>query len=940
MSTHSTPEAGKGARLKTYSRRRNEEEDRAEKAEQLKRSKAGLIGALKKLRGEIWPLLTEDETDLPSADLAAKLASYDEIWRKFVNAHECFMEIVESEPEKRKAQVMYDEELTKKMELDDADKRLRRLSGSKSTFSLRSVRQLEIEPGRKSAETVSTALKSSHISSSGSIGSRREQMALAKLKVEHLKRKQELERKLTELNYARELMEAEMEAERAYVSLSVLDQEIGAGGVKETSSIVKEEKKPPALELMGHGENIVEQTDVKLELKSPKLDTSPEPASSESMLRLPIAKVSEQPVAPRQENNITLSEIERECELPPPTQSIQRQERSEQVQMPANLDTGERIVKTLCQVMNTPKIEYMHFDGDPINYVSFMRNFETCLEDDADNSRNLQFLIQHCTGKARDAIESCVNLPVSEGYESAKKTLEENFGLPHVIAKAHLKKLEHLPPLKVSTGSTLLEFARHLEIAERTLRGMGPEFVSDLNHTNTLMELNRKLPYFMRGKWAECAGRIIESGRRPKFSDFLKFVKDRAKLVNNEFGEDLVLSSSREKKRVNERGGRFIPKINSFTTKAENGLIGNQDGTKKVFSPNRKCPACSGQHVLWKCEKFLKLSYEDREKLALSKRLCFKCLNGGHFKDRCPKETFKCQVQGCVEDHNTLLHPDPDEPMERTSATNINLNGSPRNTRDGPHQNSTPTSQSRGDQRVRQEQQSASGASMTAATGAGERRVYLGVLPVKVKAKEGTQIVETYALLDSGSEVTLCKEQLFSELGTRGSKCSYELQGVTGSRKVEGHVVDVVVMSMDGKVSEELLNVRTVEQIPVAVSCIPRKGDISNWSHLRDIDLPQLSESGVGLIIGLKEKPTLFVPLECRSGGNGEPVAVRYSLGWTVMGPLSGVRNSEHCSVNFVRLDNKEFYIDEPVEEFEVEHLDGGDSVEKQRVMSEAEELR
>ena len=52
-----------------------------------------------------------------------------------------------------------------------------------------------------------------------------------------------------------------------------------------------------------------------------------------------------------------------------------------------------------------------------------------------------------------------------------------------------------------------------------------------------------------------------------------------------------------------------------------------------------------------------------------------------------------------------------------------------------------------------------------------------------------------------------------------------------------------------------------------------------NWSHLRDIDSPELNESDVGLIIGLKEKPTLFVPLECRSGGNGEPVAVRYSLG-------------------------------------------------------------
>ena len=77
---------------------------------------------------------------------------------------------------------------------------------------------------------------------------------------------------------------------------------------------------------------------------------------------------------------------------------------------------------------------------------------------------------------------------------------------------------------------------------------------------------------------------------------------------------------------------------------------------------------------------------------------------------------------------------------------------------------------------------------------------------------------------------------------------------------------------------------------------------------LRD-NLQQLSQSDIGLIIGLKEKPTLFIPLECRSGGSGE--AVRCPLGWTVMGPMSGVRDSEHCSVNLVGLGNKKFYIDE-----------------------------
>ena len=84
---------------------------------------------------------------------------------------------------------MYDQELVSKMELDGAVKRPRRLSGSESIFSLRFVRQLEIETRRKSVKTVSTALKSSRVGGSGSIEARREQIALAKLNVEHLKRK-------------------------------------------------------------------------------------------------------------------------------------------------------------------------------------------------------------------------------------------------------------------------------------------------------------------------------------------------------------------------------------------------------------------------------------------------------------------------------------------------------------------------------------------------------------------------------------------------------------------------------------------------------------------------------------------------------------------------------------------------------------------------------
>jgi len=168
-------------------------------------------------------------------------------------------------------------------------------------------------------------------------------------------------------------------------------------------------------------------------------------------------------------------------------------------------DSGQEMVKALRQVVSSPKVEYHQFNGDPLKYVTLMHNFETYLEkDNPDESRRLQLLIEHCTGKEREAIESCANLS-NDGYRVAKQTLRENFGKPHVKAEAHVKKLLSLPCLKNVDGPALLEFSRHLDTADRTLTGMGAEYVSDLNHMNTLRELAKKLPMLLRGRWTECA---------------------------------------------------------------------------------------------------------------------------------------------------------------------------------------------------------------------------------------------------------------------------------------------------------------------------------------------------------------------------------------------------------------------------------------------------
>ena len=90
---------------------------------------------------------------------------------------------------------------------------------------------------------------------------------------------------------------------------------------------------------------------------------------------------------------------------------------------------------------------------------------------------------------------------------------------------------------------------------------------------------------------------------------------------------------------------------------------------------------------------------------------------------------------------------------------------------------------------------------------------------------------------------------------------------------MESQVVKLTVMSMDESIAVELPGVRTA-QMPISRSCIPRKGDLARWPHLQGIDIPAVRDTQVLLLIGLKEKPSLLLPLEFKAGEVDEPIAI------------------------------------------------------------------
>ncbi|XP_055955970.1 uncharacterized protein LOC126816200 [Patella vulgata] len=544
-----------------------------------------------------------------------------------------------------------------------------------------------------------------------------------------------------------------------------------------------------------------------------------------------------------------------------------------------NSSHNSDMMTKLCEAMLTPKLEYLHFDGNPLKYASFIHNFETCLESqNSDSSRRLQLLIQHCTFKARDAIESCVNLPPEEGYVTARKTLLENFGRSHIVADAHLKKLENLSPIKVADSASLLEFGRNLEDTYRVLSGMGPEYVTDLNHINTIRSLNKKLPLHMKAKWVEVAGKILDNGSRPKFNDFMQFIKNRAKLVNNEYGEDLLSNNhshynDKLKDNNNSKQRKFYSRpVTTLVTEERKPLFKPKDTVSKQGATNVKCLHCSMSHNIWNCEKFLNMSNQDRVKFVFENRLCISCLRTGHVAKVCDK-TFVCQIKGCMRNHNTLLH-GADFSAFRKDITTENTNL----------------------------KEVASNRSVTAATGAGVPRISLGVIPVRLKIGQGKSFT-TYLVQDTASELSLCAENNV-EIHENDDTQKLTLTGVTGSTEITSRNVDIVVSSLDGTVSYKLENVKTVKNLPITKNCIPMTDDIKSYPHLDDISLGHVDIPEVSLLVGLKENPSLFIPLESRSSGNEhDPIAVRYNLGWMILGPLNDSKSCDDFTVNYLKVE-------------------------------------
>ena len=180
------------------------------------------------------------------------------------------------------------------------------------------------------------------------------------------------------------------------------------------------------------------------------------------------------------------------------------------------------------------------------------------------------------------------------------------------------------------------------------------------------------------------------------------------------------------------------------------------------------------------------------------------------------------------------------------------------------------------------------------------QRIALRILPVIVEY--GGKSVETYALLDCGSDVTLCDERLINELSADTTPVSFNIATINQTSSVRhGSQATLTVKSLDCSESIKLDKVWSVDHLPVSLGSLPSSDVVRKWPHLSGISFPQIRSDQVTLLIG-SDVPEAFWSLEERRGQKKEPYAIRSLLGWTLIGPTGEVGNGIQ-QVNFQQTD-------------------------------------
>ena len=496
-----------------------------------------------------------------------------------------------------------------------------------------------------------------------------------------------------------------------------------------------------------------------------------------------------------------------------------------------------------------PSVNLIRFDGDPCKWPEFIECFKIRVHNKKsfDDNLRMERLLSVLDGDAKKAVQSLGQSGYF--YASALKTLKRNFGDPVVISFLKLKSILDLPQLSSDNKIGLRNFHQQLKATIVWLKSIG--YTSELCSTENLAKGITRLPNYMRSAFYREFKEQIANHYKLNLINLEQWLQNKLKELFNPIATIIYNQdkSRREKGSDNNRKG--------------NVNVQHQSSKEEHSKGTLTCWLCEGDHKITKCPLLLSKTVAERHKLIKEKQLCFNCLSNSHKIWDCQSK-YSCRADGCSKRHHTLLHAQP-------------------------KQSQPPLTPSEAEGTVNSHIKNEANVNKTQST---ETVTLIQIVPVILR--NGNKTVYTNALLDSGSDTTLLRRDTAQGLDLIGTKMQLNISNALSvNNEIDATVVNFKLLSTVNDNKFYINEAYVVNKLQIPSQNIDIKHFKNKYQHLRDIDFPILHYSEVTLLIGTNY-PHFFLQHESKAGKWDEPIAVRTSLGWTLLGEDNSYKKRQH----------------------------------------------
>ncbi|XP_058128534.1 uncharacterized protein LOC131292813, partial [Anopheles ziemanni] len=479
--------------------------------------------------------------------------------------------------------------------------------------------------------------------------------------------------------------------------------------------------------------------------------------------------------------------------------------------------------------------ELPKFDGNAENWPLFIatynRTTEMCGFTEEENLIRLQ---NGLIGKALEAVRSLLMYPSNNAR--IINTLRVLYGQPERIIHQLTLKIGALPTPKEDRLETLVDFAVAVQNYCATVEACDiPDY---LYNVTLLHQLVGKLPPTVKLQWAQHKATLPEANLS-SFSDWLFTLAEAVSGV--------IIPSTTEmdqkKPSVPQMSDRRGRRVNSHTVDIPR---------RRTTETGQCCVVCNKNcKLLTECKTFQQMTRQERWEVVNRNALCRSCLQQYKGPPEACCSFQLCGKHGCVRKHHQLLHNEHQRtnPSLQQPRIDPNLNVS-HNTH-----------------------LSVSGS------------VLLKYVPITVVGA-GKQI-DTFALLDEGSELTLIDQALVDEMELNGKLNPLSVKWSDGTIRAEpkSQMVNIQIVAAGRKFT--LKKARTVAHLKLTPQTANMTHLADRYQHLKGLPLVSYENATPRILIGASH-PQIAAARKIKEGRYGEPLAAKTSLGWTVYGPVGG----------------------------------------------------